>query len=140
MPQDWLFGLLGGGMGLAVDILAAMAGVNTQGAFMKMGSNMGGGAFSQSFESEADYVGLYIMANAGVDYHAAAHFWRRMAVAHPDSIEHAKTHPSTAERFVAMKKAVAEIDGKLAAGESLKPEVETVVAADYDPSESYADR
>ncbi len=132
--------VIGGGMGLAVDILAAMAGVNTQGQFMKLGANMGGGAYSQSFESEADYVGLYIMASAGEDYRNAAPFWRRMAVAHPDSIEHAKTHPSTAERFVAMKKAVAEIDRKAAAGEPLKPEVETVVAVDYEQDAGHADR
>ncbi|MDJ0947965.1 MAG: M48 family metallopeptidase [Alphaproteobacteria bacterium] len=131
---------IGSGVGLAFDILAAVAGVNTQGGFSKIGANIGGGAFSQSFEAEADYVGLYIMAQADKDYQDAPRLWRRMATANPDSIVHASTHPTTAERFVALKKAIAEIDRKKEAGEPLKPEVETVEAAAPGETESFVDR
>ena len=50
--------IAGAGVGLVFDILAAVAGVNTGGDFMRIGAEAGGGAFSQDFEAEADYVGV----------------------------------------------------------------------------------
>ncbi len=108
-------------LGSLLDILlAATVGVNTQGLF----GQIGGMAFSQSFEAEADYAGLYIAARAGFDIKDAANFWRRMAVEHPGSIRHnfTSTHPSTAERFVTLEKAVKEIEEKKQKGEPLEPE------------------
>src|SRR5690606_11090370 len=61
--------------GAVVDIAAAAYGVNTQGAFM----NATGQMYSQEFESEADYIGLYMLANADVPIMDSANFWRRMA-------------------------------------------------------------
>ncbi len=61
--------------GMFFDILAAVVGVNTQGAF----ANAAGSKYSQEFESEADYVGLYYVARGGYDYKQASTFWRRMA-------------------------------------------------------------
>ncbi len=106
-------------LGSLLDILAAAAGVNTQGVF----GNMAAQAYSQEFEAEADYVGLYIMARAGLETAGAANFWRRMAAIHPGSIgrNHAATHPATAERFLAIEKTVAEIENKKAAGLPLEP-------------------
>ncbi|MDH4093227.1 MAG: M48 family metalloprotease [Betaproteobacteria bacterium] len=80
-------------------------------------------AYSQEFEAEADYVGLYIMANAGMPIDDAPLFWRRMAAAHPGSIRanHAATHPSTSQRMVALESTVKEIGAKVAAGEPLLP-------------------
>ena len=43
-------------IGSVFDILAAAYGVNTQGAFGKMGSQ----AYSKAFEEESDYVAIYI--------------------------------------------------------------------------------
>ena len=57
----------GAGVGLVFDILAAVAGVNTGGDFMRIGAEAGAGAFSQDFEAEADYVGVYLMARGGYD-------------------------------------------------------------------------
>lgn len=116
---------IGGAAGLALDILAAAAGVNTGAGFMKLGMQAGGGAFSQSFEAEADYVGLYILAKSEKKYQESADFWRRMATISPKSIEHATTHPTTAARFVALKKGIAEIDGKKTSGTPLEPEKKT---------------
>ena len=80
-------------------------------------------AYSQEFEAEADYVGLYILANAGYPIEGAPLFWRRMAAAHPASIRsnHAASHPSTAYRMVALEGAVREIQAKRAANEPLRP-------------------
>ncbi len=105
-------------IGAIFDILFAGLGVNTQGAF----SNMTGQAYSQEFEAEADYVGLYLMARARIPIQDAPNFWRRMGVTHPGSVALATTHPTTPERFVALEQTVAEINGKIEAGVPLLPE------------------
>lgn len=86
-------------------------------------AGLGAGAYSQEFEAEADYVGLYMMAEAGLPIDDAPTFWRRMASAHPASIRtnHAASHPSTAYRMVALEEAVKEIKAKQAAGQPLQP-------------------
>ena len=123
--------LAGAGIGFILDILAAGAGVNTQGGFSKLGAQAGGLAYSVEFEAEADYVGLYVMAKAGYDVSGAPSFWRRMAVIHPEAIQtnHSATHPPTPHRFVAMENAVKEIRGKLAGGLPLTPEMKVEPAA-----------
>lgn len=86
-------------------------------------AQIGGMAFSQEFEAEADYVGLYILAQAGIPIQDAPKFWRRMAAAHPANIKsnHAASHPSTAYRMVALEEAVKEVEAKIAAKEPLLP-------------------
>ena len=84
---------------------------------------LGAGAYSQEFEAEADYVGLYIMANAGLPIADAPKFWRRMAAANPANIKtsHTASHPSTASRMVALEETVREIRAKIEKGEALVP-------------------
>ncbi|RMF83159.1 MAG: PDZ domain-containing protein, partial [Nitrospinota bacterium] len=108
-------------LGTFLDILLAITlGVNTQGLF----GALAGQAFSQAFEAEADYAGLYIVARAGYDITNAANFWRRMAVEHPGSIEEnfTATHPSTPERFLAIEQTIQEIEAKRRQGKPLLPE------------------
>lgn len=108
------------GIGLLFDILAAAGGVNTQGAF----SNLGAMAYSKEFEAEADYVGLYLTALAGIDVSGAPDLWRRMAVISPENIQTAygSTHPSHPERFLHLEQTVAEVQAKRRAGLSLVPD------------------
>lgn len=105
---------LGGLFGV---VLTGLTGVNLTGAFQQMGA----GAFSQEFEHEADYVGLYYSARAGYDIAREPELWRRMAVQHPAAINRGSTHPPTAERFVALEAAVKEVKDKQAAGQPLEP-------------------
>jgi hypothetical protein len=107
-------------LGSIVDILFAAGGIYTGGAFGKLGA----GVFSQEFEAEADYVGLYLAARAGYAIGTAPNFWRRMAAANPSSIKnsHTASHPPTPQRFLALEKTVAEITAKQAAGQPLIPE------------------
>jgi len=51
--------------------------------------------FSRKHESEADYIGLMLMAEAGYDPRAAPSFWKRMAAASSGStsFEFLSTHP-----------------------------------------------
>lgn len=93
--------------GSFLDILAAGYGYNTYGAFTDAAAQ----AFSQDFEAEADYVGLYYLHNAGFDVSGSSFFWRRMAAEYPGSISsnHTSSHPGTSERFLAIQKIEEEI-------------------------------
>ncbi len=106
--------------------------VPTQGLF----GSLGGNAFSQGFEAEADYVGLYIMAQAGGDIDNAPQFWRRMATLSPAAIQssHTATHPATPERFVALEETVKEIKAKKAAGQPLIPNLKNAPDLKADPA------
>lgn len=100
-------------------VVSAASGVNVT----DLGAQAGQQAFSQDFESEADYVGIYHAARAGFDIEHAAAFWRKMSEIHPGSIHLAgSTHPSTAKRFLAVENAVEEINTKRAENIALIPE------------------
>ncbi len=108
-------------MGTLVDIAAASVGVITGNAVGALA------AYSKapSFESEADYVGLYIMARSGQPVDGAANFWRRIAAIDPGSIRKRilATHPASPERFVALEDTIEEIQFKKAEGQPLDPEL-----------------
>jgi len=97
-------------LGFFVDLFALFHGINTRGGFQGAGTY----AYSQAFESEADYVSLYVLALAKQPIENVPHFWRKMAAIHPGNIEdnHTKTHPATARRFLALAKAVEEVQQK----------------------------
>ena len=105
-------------LGTIVDLAAAGAGVNTRGTFGSLGAQM----YSQDFEREADYVGMYILANSGIEREGVANFWRRMSVENPRSISYASTHPSSSERWVNIEAVNKEIDKKILKSEPLLPE------------------
>lgn len=118
--QNLLVGML---IGAAADAVLASQGYNSGSAsFMKAGAESGALVYSPEFEQEADYIGLYLMARAGYDFEDAPYFWRRMSVENQEAIYFTTTHPSNAERFVLMKKYIAEIKAKKAAGRPLFPE------------------
>ncbi len=79
--------------------------------------------FSPPLEAEADYVGMYILANAGFDIHGAENVWRKFAAEASGAKEKSMldSHPPTPERYVALKKTAEEIEQKKARGEPLKP-------------------
>jgi hypothetical protein len=103
-------------------ILAAgiFTGVDTRGLFSKLGRVV----FSEEFEADADYMGLYLAARSGYDIKTSPDFWRRIAVEHPGNIRNnmLATHPSTPERAVSLQKSIAEIEAKRDDGRPLTPE------------------
>lgn len=121
--KDWN-SFLGTITGVTLDVFAAALGVNTQGAWTRVGAEAGSGYASQDWEREADYVGLYLMAKGGYDITKAPDFWKRMAKLYPQSAEPSlvSTHPSSAERYSSMGMAVAEISKKISLGQPLEPE------------------
>ena len=111
-------------VGALIDILAGSQGIGTGGTFMQNGSALGASSYSQEFEMEADYVGLYILALTDeYDITEAPSFWRRMATMNPASITLAQSHPTTAQRFVALEQTIAEIKAKEKAHQPLEPEM-----------------
>ncbi len=123
--KNALFGAILGAFG---DIAMTASGYNTGGYYAQQGAAYGAMTFSQDFEREADYVGMYILALAGKPLEPAPRFWRHMAMESPEMISFAGSHPSNAERFVRMEHAIAEIEAKEAAGEPLRPEMKKDVA------------
>ena len=116
--------VVGALLGLAAEVLITKTtGLDSGGTLTMVALAAGAAAYSQDFEREADYVGMYLLARAGVDTSRAAMFWRRMAVEHTGSIEnnHRSTHPSTPERFVRLDGTHDEIEAKRAAGLPLVP-------------------
>ena len=113
--------LAGGALGLLLDGLAYSQGMDSSGEFTQLGADLGGLSYSIDYEKEADYVGLYIMSRAGYDATLAPQFWQRMTLENPKGIYQRDTHPSNAERYVAMQKTISEIHTKQQAGLPLLP-------------------
>lgn len=110
--------------GAIIDAVIAAGGVNTHGKFAKRAFLR----YSQDFENEADYVGLYFAARGGYNLDQAPMFWRRYAAEHPESIRNnfQAVHPSSPQRFTAMEKAIVEIKAKIAAGQPLVPDLKPI--------------
>lgn len=119
--------MAGMGIGFALDMLATHAlGVNTGGQISKMGASAGGNAYSPSFESEADYVGMYVTARAGYDTSNAHNFWRKMTIASPDGAFTTSTHPANPDRSVMLQKSRTEILAKKKANQKLIPNIKII--------------
>ena len=121
--QNATIGMLGGAL---IDIAAAAGGANTNGEFTKMGGQLGAKAFSQDFESEADYVGVYLMVRAGYSMQGVEQVWRRMAAEDPTAINLGLSHPTTPARYLNITTARTEILAKQEAGQPLAPTLKPV--------------
>lgn len=60
-------------------------------------------------ESEADEIGIYLMAKAGYDVNEALNFWRNMSDGKKESNEFFSTHPSSSTRINDIKKVIAKL-------------------------------
>jgi predicted Zn-dependent protease len=80
-------------------------------------------SYSQEFEAEADYIGLYVLAMARLPFEEAPKFWRRMAAASPSRIKTniGGSHPSTSYRMLALEATVREIKDKMKRGQPIEP-------------------
>lgn len=114
--------MAGAAAGLAVEaIIAGLGGGQMSGEVARMGAGVGGASYSQEFEREADYVGLYILANTGYDLEAGPRIARRIAEQDPRAIRYASSHPSSADRAASLMATIREIQQKMATGAPLVP-------------------
>ena len=111
----------------------------TIGNMMQVGSAIGGQAYSQTYELEADMLGAYIAEAAGFDPVAGSLIFPRLAVrdgeAPPaDMASFWATHPSSPERIALVSAAASEIRAQRDAGvrpfPTEKPQEEAAVVAD----------
>ena len=115
IPATIRNGLIGGGL----DLLLISQGIPSPAALTIGGAS----SYSQAFETEADYVSLYLLARAGYPLDGSASFWRRMSRARPEHIgtEVDASHPGSAERFLRMDAAIEQIQAKQQRNEALLP-------------------
>ena len=106
-------------------IIGHELGHNAMGHIRKIVTNyilsVGGTRYTRPFESESDYVGMYYMARAGYDLSTVEDVWRRLAITNPKSVARARTHPTTADRYLRIAATRDEIKVKQAAGQPLLP-------------------
>jgi len=92
------------GINLGLSVLGAsgkMSDASLQAVNLALGIGVGL-PFSRKQESEADYIGLDLMAKAGYDPHAALSLWRKMSQTEGSSAktpELLSTHPSNERRM-----------------------------------------
>lgn len=115
--------MIGNAVGAGIDLLAQSQGINTGSLFGNLGAQTAILRYSSSFEREADYVGLYIMALAGYDVNTAANLWRRMSLQNKDAIYVETTHPTNPDRYIALQKTAQEITSKKNRGLPLTPNI-----------------
>ena len=103
-------GLLMGGIaaagGASEDGIDAMAGLGVE-----HGGRIGMIAFSKEQEREADLLAAYVLGRAGIDLQRAGKTFEVLAKLDDKAVASWKdTHPAGAERIVAWRKAVAEVE------------------------------
>lgn len=113
--QSILLGALLGGLllgGAAAAGGASEAGVNDMTAVgLEYGGRIGMLTFSKEQEREADLLAAYVLARAGIDLQRAGKTFEVLAKLDDQSVSRWKdTHPAGAERIVAWRKAVAEVE------------------------------
>jgi len=99
--QGTLLGVLGGGLGIAAETMSPGSGGLVQGVY-GLGAQYVMLPFSRAQESEADEIGLILMAKAGYDPRAALDVWERMGEVERKQQappEFASTHPSYGTRI-----------------------------------------
>lgn len=101
-------------LGAAIQIGMGMAGIDTQ-TTRKVTSLYGKGAtlgyikpYSRHNETEADSLGLILMAKAGYNPHAALHFWEKFSHSGRRVPEYLSTHPAPESRIENIKNLLPE--------------------------------
>lgn len=114
--------LVGAAAGMVIEsIVSAAGGGNLGGSIAKAGAMAGQMTYSKEFEREADYVGMYILANTGYDLDAGPRVARAIARQDARSIRYASSHPSSAERAASLNATINEIDDKMRTNQPLVP-------------------
>jgi predicted Zn-dependent protease len=89
---------------------------------MDMGAFVGGRAWSQDYELEADWLGAFIAARAGYDPERGAAIFGRPALASSGGPVILSSHPASPQRTALAARAAAEIRRQQAAGLNPRPD------------------
>ena len=105
------------GLGLMFDLAFLTQRVWLGGVFSRLSRD----AMSINIEREADYVSMYLLANAGFDTSNRAHIWRELADEVTFRSSFFNTHPYSPERYLLLTKTHEEIERKRETGVELVP-------------------
>ena len=105
------------GLGLMFDLAFLTQRVWLGGVFSRLSRD----AMSIGIEREADYVSMYLLANAGLDTARRAEIWRELADEVTFRSSLFTTHPYSPERYLLLTKTHEEIEHKRRQGEPLVP-------------------
>lgn len=117
-----VLGAVAGALGTAADAAARWAGQRPPVSYGRLGQALATYPYARDFEREADYVGLYLAARAGVAPNAAESVFRRFALERPANTHVGVSHPISPERLSAVRMTAREIEAKRAQGAALLPE------------------
>ncbi|MGF7146865.1 hypothetical protein FHS96_000474 [Sphingomonas zeicaulis] len=107
---------------MAHNILRHRARLNEAGVSRGLFGQIGRNArLIRATEIEADRLGVYLMARAGFDPHAAARFWDRLLREHGAGILADGTHLGRGKQVALVSGVAAEVDALKAAGKPLMP-------------------
>lgn len=115
--------MIGQYLGKNIDKAISSQGLPTFSAFSKGGKMIAAKIYSTNHEKEADYIGLYITAKAGYDYHLALELWQKIALNDEAIAYFSASHPVDNERLTLINKTILEIDKKRTEEKNLLPEV-----------------
>jgi len=106
---------------LVLGTLAAGGGASDQtiSDMMDLGASLGGRAYSQSFELEADVLGAFVAARAGYDPERGARLFTRPALAGGGGL--LSTHPASPQRQATVARVSQEIRRQQAQGLTPRP-------------------
>jgi Zn-dependent protease with chaperone function len=117
-----VLGTLAGAAGWIADTTATLAGKKPTASYQRRGAALATYPYGRDFEREADYVGLYMLARAGIDTSGVEELFSTFAQESPAGTWLNLSHPSSPERYLAARATQAEIKSKLARGDTLLPE------------------
>jgi beta-barrel assembly-enhancing protease len=107
--------------GWLLDTVSYLAGKKPTVSYQRQGAGLATWPYGRDFEREADYVGLYAMARAGLDVSGVEEIFTTFARESPSGTWLALTHPSSPERWLAVRATQAEIADKQEQGLPLLP-------------------
>ncbi len=113
--------ILGGLVAAAGDGYGGAASGDAIGRAMDVGAYVGGRAYSQSYELEADTLGTYIAARAGYSPERGADIFGRPALANPGGPPILASHPGSAQRQAVVARVTAEVRRQQALGMTPTP-------------------
>jgi predicted Zn-dependent protease len=98
--------------GWLLDTAALVAGKKPTVSYQRQGAGLATWPYGREFEREADYVGLYALARAGIETTGVEELFTTFARESPSGTWLDLTHPSSPERWLAVRAAQTEIAEK----------------------------
>ncbi len=118
----WLLGPVAAELGWILDEGSDVIGQKPPVSFESRGIQLTTWPYGKSFEREADYVGMYLLARSGADLAEVETLFSTFATEHPGNTWVGLSHPTTPERLLTVKATRIEIEDKRKAGKALLPE------------------